>query len=264
MIRSTKIHVTAEVSPSAQLDEGVEVGPYSVVHDNVCIGKNTTIDSHVCIGSPLTEVSIGKSNHIFSSAMIGLPPQDLSYNGEKTKLSIGDHNIIRSFATLDTGTVKDQGLTKIGSNNLIMAYVHIAHDCSIGDHVVMANLVQLAGHVHIGDRVTLGGGSLIAQKVRLGNLAYVTGDSSVNKDIPPFSIATGRWASIRAINKVGLQRTGCEQKEILELHSIFRSLLSDKKTQKEWLQQLESKKDLSKKIKALIKFVKSSKLGLAR
>lgn len=261
---STKVHLTAEVSSSAQLDEGVVVGPYSVIHANVCIGKNTVIDSHVCIGSPSTEVSIGKNNHIFSSAMIGLPPQDLSYKGEKTKLSIGDHNIIRSFVTVDTGTIKDQGLTSIGSNNLIMAYVHIAHDCYIGDYTVLANLVQLAGHVQINDRVVIGGGTLIAQKVRLGNLAYVTGDSSVNKDITPFSIATGRWASIRAVNKIGLQRAGCEQKEILELRSAFRSLLSDKYTQEEWLHQLEMQKDLSGKVKVLVKFVKSSDLGLAR
>ncbi|MBE8221203.1 MAG: acyl-ACP--UDP-N-acetylglucosamine O-acyltransferase [Bdellovibrionales bacterium] len=261
---STKIHSTAEVSLSAQLDDGVVVGPYSVIHKNVHIKKNTVIDSHVCIGSSLTDVVIGKDNHIFSSSMIGLPPQDLSYKGEKTKLSIGDNNIIRSFATLDAGTIKDKGLTKIGSGNLIMAYVHIAHDCCIGDYSVLSNLVQLAGHVNIDDKVVVGGGTLIAQKVRLGSLSYVTGDSSVNKDIPPFSIATGRWASVRAVNKIGLQRANIEQKEILELHSVFRSMLSDKNTQEEWLNKLEAQKNVSDKIKILIKFVKSSSLGLAR
>ncbi|MBE8163400.1 MAG: acyl-ACP--UDP-N-acetylglucosamine O-acyltransferase [Bdellovibrionaceae bacterium] len=261
---STKIHLTAQVSSTAQLDEGVIIGPYSIIHDNVCIGKNTIIDSHVCVGSPSTEVSIGKNNHIFSSSMIGLPPQDLSYKQEKTKLSIGDNNTIRSFVTMDAGTAKDQGLTSVGNHNLIMAYVHIAHDCHIKDKVVLANLVQLAGHVKVDSQVVIGGGVLVAQKVRLGNLAYVAGDSSVNKDIAPFSIAAGRWASLRAVNKIGLERANFKQKDILELRSAFRSLLSGKQTQEEWLCQLEEKKDLSDSAKTLIQFVKSSALGLAR
>lgn len=261
---STKVHSTAEVSSSAQLDEGVVVGPYSVIEADVCIGKNTVIDSHVCIGSPTTEVSIGKNNHIFSSSMIGLPPQDLSYKGEKTKLCIGDSNIIRSFVTIDTGTVKDKGLTIIGNHNLIMAYVHISHDCRIGNYNVLVNLVQLAGHVQIDDKVLIGGGSLIAQKVHLGKVAYVAGNSSVNKDVAPFSIVSGQWASIRALNKIGLERAGFDQKKILDLRKVFRSLLSGKQTQEEWLKQLEDQKDLSSEVEVLVKFVKSSKLGLAR
>lgn len=261
---STKIHSTAEVSPFAKLDEGVVVGPYSVIHDNVCIGKNTVIDSHVCIGSPSTEVKIGKNNRIFSSAMIGLPPQDLSYKGDKTKLLVGDNNTIRSFVTMDAGTIKDKGITSIGSHNLIMAYVHIAHDCQLKDHVVLANLVQLAGHVCIEDRVFIGGGSLVTQKVRLGNLSYVTAGSSVNKDVPPFSIVTGRWASIRVINKIGLQRANFAKEDVADLHKVFRALLSGKNTQQEWLAELVSRPNLSPSLQALVKFVKSSGLGLAR
>lgn len=260
----TKIHPTAEVSPSAHLDDGVVIGPYSIIHDRVRIAKNTVIDSHVCVGSPSTEVSIGENNHIFSSAMIGLPPQDLSYKGEVTQLVLGNNNIIRSFATLDAGTLKDKALTSIGDHNLIMAYVHIAHDCRVANRVVLANLVQLAGHVHVEDGVFIGGGSLIAQKVRLGSLAYVTADSSVNKDIPPFSIATGRWASTRVINKIGLQRAGFQPQDIADLHKTFRSLLGGKKTQEEWLQELEVQKNLSSPMRDLIKFVKTSSLGLAR
>lgn len=261
---STNIHPTAQVSKSAKLANGVVIGPYSIIFDNVSIGENTIIDSYVCVGSKTTEVVIGKDNHFFSSSMIGLAPQDLSYKGEKTKLVIKDKNIIRSFATIDAGTIKDKSLTSIGSNNLIMAYVHIAHDCTIKDYCILANMVQLAGHVYVEDKVVIGGTGRVSQKTRLGTLSYITGDSSVNKDVAPFSIATGRWASMRAVNKVGLQRAGFNQEDILELHKIFRSLLSDDCVQVEWLKNLEIKNSKSKHVQALIAFVKSSKIGLAK
>lgn len=258
------IHPSAEIGPNVKLGKNVEVGPFVVIKGDTTIGDNCKFESHVSIGSDFGIVKIGSHNHIFQGAVVGSAPQDLKYNNEPTQLIVGDHNTIREFATINIGTTKTDGITKVGNNNLLMAYVHIAHDCILDDYVVIANSTQLAGHVEIDDHVTVGGCCAISQFCRLGRFSYIGGDSTINKDILPFSIAEGKWAVMRATNKVGLERNGFSKSEVQGIHNSIRTIIKGSRTIEESLQKIESEIEQTDHIKLMMNFIRNSKKGLAK
>jgi len=216
------IHPLAQVSPEVSLADDVKVDAFAVIGPNVKIGKGSWIASHAVIAGPCT---IGEHCQIYPFVSLGQPPQDLSYKDEPTELVIGNHNIIRESATLHRGTVRGGGVTRVGDHNLIMAYCHIAHDCKIGSHVIFANNASLAGHVNIEDGVTLGGFTLVHQFCRVGAHGYTSMGAALNRDLTPFTLATGNYARAIGINKVGLQRRGIAADVIQGLEKVFRLLV---------------------------------------
>ena len=215
------IHPTALVDPKAQLDSSVSVGPYAVIGPHVRIGAGTTVGAHCVIEGHTT---IGQDNRIFQFASVGAQPQDKKYAGEPTRLEIGDGNTIREFVTINTGTVQDEGLTRIGHDCWIMAYVHIAHDCRLGDHIIVANAVQLAGHVHLGDWVFLGGLTGVHQFGRVGAHAMTAFQTRLAQDVPPFVTAGGNPAEAQSINAEGLKRRGFSPERITLIKQMYRLL----------------------------------------
>jgi UDP-N-acetylglucosamine acyltransferase len=258
------IHPSAIIGSGVELHPNVEIGPYTVIKGRVRIGNGTKIEPFAIIGSEHGSVEIGENNHILSGASIGTPPQDLSFKGESTRLEIGNNNTIREFVTINLGTPKGGGLTKIGNNCLLMAYVHVAHDCALADHVVVANSTQFAGHVTVEDRVRIGGMVGIAQFVRIGRHAYIAGDAKINKDILPYSIAEGVWARMRACNKIGLERSGFNKDEIEKVKRAVRFLIMGDRTLAEAVKKIEEECLPSESVDYLMKFIKSSELGIAR
>jgi UDP-N-acetylglucosamine acyltransferase len=216
-----KIHHTAVIDAQSELDETVVVGAYAVIGPEVRIGAGSEIGPHTVISGPTV---IGAGNKIGPFVNLGADPQDLKFAGEKTKLLIGDHNVIREYVSIHRGTVKGRGVTTIGSNNLLMAYTHVAHDCIIGDQVIMANAATLGGHVTVEDNATLGGLVAVHQFTRIGAYAYIGGMSGISKDIPPYIIVAGVRNRMRVtgINKIGLQRSGFSEEDIKKLHNAFR------------------------------------------
>lgn len=257
------IHPTSIISKEAQLDPTVEVGPYCVIRGRVKIGKGTKLENNVTIGSEFGLVEIGDNNTIYSGAVLGGTPQDKKYKGENTKLVIGDENHIREYVTLNIGTVNGGGLTEIGDNNLIMAYVHFGHDCKIGDNNVIANSCQLAGHVTIENNITLGGMCAVNQFVTLGSFAFIGGFSAINKDILPYSISQGNYAVARATNKIGLERNGFSSDEVDDIHKAIRILSKSDTTIEACLNRIKEECRPSTRMDYLLNFVKQSKRGVA-
>ena len=221
-----KIHPTAIVSPEANISEGVEIGPYTIIGPDVNIGKNTIVGPHVVIDA---HTDIGESCRIFQFASIGALPQDLKFRGEKTRVIIGNYNTIREFATIHQATSADIGVTIIGDRNLLMAYTHVAHNCKLGNNVILSNAVNLAGHIHIEDFAIIGGMSGVHQFTRIGAHAFIGGASGVTKDVPPFILVSGSYAKPYGLNMVGLKRRGFKEETIKALKEayklIFRSSL---------------------------------------
>ena len=207
---------------------------------------------------------LGKNNVVHQGAIVGGDPQDLQYDGDPTELHIGDNNTIREYVTINLGTLKDKGITIIGNNNLLMAYVHIAHDCVIHNNVVIANSTQMAGHVVIEDNVTIGGVCGMSQFIRIGKFAYLGGNSTFNKDILPFSIAEGRWGVMRATNKIGLSRNGYEKKEVESIHKALRTFIRGGLTVAESVEKVKSNIQIDQNIQYLLDFAEASQKGLAR
>ncbi len=220
----TRIHATAVVDSKAEIANDVEVGPYSIIGPNVKIGAGTKIGSHTIIEG---YTSIGKENNFAHFASIGGAPQDMKYRGEPTKLMIGDRNTIREFTTIHTGTAQDEGVTRIGNDNWIMAYVHIAHDCQVGNNTIFASNAQIAGHVHVEDWAILGGMSGVHQFVRIGQHAMLGGASALVQDIPPFVMAAGEKASPHGVNVEGLKRRGFTSETITALRQAYKVLYKD-------------------------------------
>ena len=198
MSKTTEIHPSAVVSAGADLGSGVKIGPYSVIGAHVAIGQNTVIDSHVVIDG---HTQIGENNKIFPFVSIGMPPQDVGYRGEDTRVLIGNDNIIREYVTIHRATTKEQWQTVIGNENYIMAYAHIAHDCHLGKGVIMSNVATLGGHIRIGDYAILGGLVAVHQFVRIGAYAFLGGKSGVDRDVPPFMITAGPRAKLYGVNR---------------------------------------------------------------
>jgi len=216
-----QIHATALVDAQAELHDSVSVGPYAVIGAHVRIGAGSSVGAHAVIEGHTT---IGSDNRIFQFASIGGPPQDMKYGGEPTRLDIGNGNTIREFVTINTGTVQDAGVTRLGDDNWIMAYVHIAHDCQLGSHLILANAVQLAGHVHLGDWVFLGGLSGVHQFVRVGAHAMTGFQTRLAQDVPPYVTAAGNPAQAQGINQEGLRRRGYTPERISQIKQMHKLL----------------------------------------
>lgn len=215
------IHPSALIDPKANLDSSVEVGAYSIIGPHVSIGAGSKIGPHVVIDG---HTSIGCDNTFFQFSSIGAAPQDKKYAGEPTRLEIGDRNVIREFCTFNLGTIQDAGVTRLGNDNWIMAYVHLAHDCQIGNNVIFANNAALAGHVHIGDWVILGGFSNIHQFCKVGSHAMVGMSTSLTQDVPPFVMLNGNPASAHGINVEGLKRRGFNREQITAVRQAYKLL----------------------------------------
>ncbi|MBK7812929.1 MAG: acyl-ACP--UDP-N-acetylglucosamine O-acyltransferase [Rhodocyclaceae bacterium] len=215
------IHATAIVHAGARLGAGVEVGPYSVIGEHVEIGDCTWIGPHVVIGG---HTRIGEDNRIFQFSSIGEVPQDKKYAGEPTRLEIGDRNTIREFCTLNCGTAQDVGVTRLGNDNWIMAYVHLAHDCQVGNNTIFANNAQLAGHVHIGDWVILGGFTGVHQFVRVGAHSMTAVGTVLLQDLPPYVMAAGNTAEPHGINSEGLKRRGFSPESVMAIRRAYKML----------------------------------------
>jgi UDP-N-acetylglucosamine acyltransferase len=231
---STLIHPTAVIHPKAELDSTVSVGPYAVIGEKVKIAADTEIGAHVVIDG---DTSIGIGNQIFPSAAIGLAPQDLKYKGAASLVKIGDYNQIREFVTINRATEEGE-MTQIGSNNLLMAYVHVAHDCVIEDGVVIANGVALAGHIHIESKAFIGGVLGVHQFVHIGRMAMLGGMSRIDRDVPPFMLVEGNPSRVRSLNLVGLKRAGLSDEEVNILKKAFRVLYRSDHSMSEAIEQL--------------------------
>jgi len=215
------IDARAVVSPQSELAADVEVGPFTVIGPGVRIGARTRIAAHVVINGPTT---IGADNHIFQFASIGDAPQDKKYKGEPTRLEIGDRNVFREFCTVNRGTTHDAGVTRVGDDNLFMAYTHIAHDCQVGSRIVMANCATLGGHVQLGDWVIMGGFAAVHQFCKIGAHAFLANNSAVTRDVPPYVMAVGQPAKPHSINSEGLKRRGFSAEQIRVLRDAYRTL----------------------------------------
>ena len=260
-MQAPKIHATAIVDVSAELDSSVEIGAYSIIGANVKIDAGTRIAGHVMINGPTV---IGKNNHIFQYSSLGEAPQDKKYNGEPTSLEIGDNNTIREFCTFNRGTVQDKNITKIGSDNWIMAYVHIAHDCQIGNHTILANNASLAGHVDINDYAILGGFTLIHQFCKIGSHVITAVGSVVFKDIPPYVTAAGYEAKPHGINAEGLKRRGFSSESILQIKRAYKALYRNGLTLDEAKIELATMQKNTPEIKLLTDFLNISTRGIVR
>ena len=218
------IHKTAIIDSKAKINSNVSIGPYVIIGPNVEIGENSIIQSHVCI---LGNTKIGKNNKIYSFASIGNDPQDLKFNGEQTKLEIGDDNKIREYVTINPGTEGGGGLTKIGNNCLFMVSSHIAHDCFVGNNVILANNVPLGGHATIEDNVIIGGNSAVQQFTRVGRFAMIGGMCGVVRDIIPYGIAHGNRSVLQGLNLIGLRRINIPNKEIMTLSDAYKEIFKN-------------------------------------
>lgn len=255
------IHPQAIVDPSAKLAEDVIVGPWSYIGPNVEIGSGTEIMSHVVVKGPTV---IGKNNKIYQFSSVGEDCQDKKYAGEPTRLEIGDHNIIRESCTIHRGTTQDASLTKIGSNNLLMAYVHVAHDCVVGDNVILANNATLAGHVKVGDWVILGGGTMVHQFCKIGSHSMSAGGSIVLRDIPAYVMASGQSASAYGLNTEGLKRRGFTKEAMLELKRAYKTIFRQGLTLKQAIEALEPVAANSPEVELLLASLKNSDRGIVR
>jgi len=255
------IHATAIIHPSAQLDENVSVGPYSIIGEEVKIGAGTQIGPHVVI-ERWTE--IGRDNQILQFASVGAGPQDLKYKGEETRLVIGDRNRVREFATLHRGTVDGGGVTTIGSDNLFMAYAHVAHDCIVHNRIVMANAATLAGHVEVEDNAILGGLVAVHQFCRVGCHTMISGGSMIAQDIPPYTVAQGDRAKTIGLNLIGLKRRGFAEDTVRGLKQAYRLLFRAGLRMEEALARIEQELAMTPELQHFLDFVKGSKRGIAR
>ncbi len=254
-------HETAIIDKKAKIDEGVTIGPYSVIGPGVRILKGTIIESHVILSGP---TKIGKNNHIFQFSTVGDGSPDKKYKGEPTKLTIGDDNQIREGVTIHRGTVQEKGVTKIGNNNLLLAYSHVAHDCEIADNVVLTNQAALAGAVKVGEGAILGGYAIVHQYCSIGAYSFCAMGSAVNKDVPAFVRVRGNPAGVYGINSIGLRRQGFSKSAIESLKSAYRSVYRKNLTVEEALKEIRPLATKHKEVKLFTSTIKKSTRGIAR
>jgi UDP-N-acetylglucosamine acyltransferase len=257
-----EVHPTAIVSPKAELGEGVTVGPYSIIGDHVTMGPDCQVGSHVVIQG---RTQIGKECRFFPYCSIGLPPQDLKYQGEDTVLVVGDHNVFREYVTVNRGTVQGGGRTVIGHHNFFMVYGHVAHDCVLGNHIIMANAATLAGHVIIEDYATIGAFSGVHQFCRVGVHGFVGGYSVITKDVLPYSkTVSARDARNYGVNTIGLERRGFSAESIRSIRAAFRVVLQSKLNTSQALNVLKEKFADQPSIQVLIDFIEKSQRGIIK
>ena len=255
------IHPTAIISPEAEIGNDVEIGPYSVIEAGVQLGDRCKLHSHVVIHGRST---IGSENEFFPFSAIGIKSQDLKYAGEPTRLEIGNRNVFRENSTVHRGTLEDT-LTKIGSDNLFLAYSHIAHDCEVGNHVILSNNGTLAGHVIVEDHVILSGLSAVHQFCRLGQHSIIGGCAKIVQDVPPFTIVDGNPASVRGINQVGLQRRGFPEEDTKALRTAYKKLFLKKDLNlAEVIAELPEELSEQKRVASLLAFISDSERGVIR
>ena len=255
------IHPTAIIDADAKIGHNVSIGPYCIVEADTEIGDDCVLKSHVVVAR---HTQIGKGNKIYPFASIGEDPQDKKYANEPTQLIIGDNNTIREYVTINRGTTDDQGITQVGNDNWIMAYVHIAHDCIVGNHTILANCTSLAGHVHVGDYAILGGFTKLHQFCRVGAHAFTAMDSGFQKDVPPFVMAQGNPAIPRAINFEGLKRRGFGKERIAAIKTAYRVLYKSDLKLNEAINELENLAKDSIDVKMMVEFIQQSSRSIIR
>lgn len=255
------IHPTAIIDPSARLGDGVSVGAYSIIGADVEIGANTWIGPHVVIQGP---TSIGRDNRIFQFASLGEAPQDKKYRGEPTRLEIGDRNVIREYVTLNRGTPTGGGVTRIGHDGLFMAYVHVAHDCWIGNNAIFSNNASLAGHVHVDDWVILSGFTLVHQFCSIGAHAFTGMGSAISKDVPPYLMVSGNPAEPHGINKEGLKRRGFSPEQIRNLRNAYKVLYRSGLSLEEAKAELAKMAETCPELRSFTDFMDNAKRSIIR
>lgn len=256
------IHPTAVVDPTAKVPDSCSIGPFCVVGPDVEMGEHCELVSHVVLHGP---TKLGAQNKIFPFASVGIGPQDLSYNGEPTRLEIGDRNHIREFVTIHRGTVKGGGLTRVGSDCLIMAYVHIAHDCEIRDHVIMANAATLAGHVTVDEWAVVGALCPVHQFVRIGKHSYIGGGTVITQDVLPFSkTVASRDVAAYGMNTIGLQRRGFSSERLRKIKHAYHVLLASKLNTSQALEKLRNEGDQGDDVAMLVDFIEKSERGVIK
>jgi UDP-N-acetylglucosamine acyltransferase len=251
----------AVVSPQAHIAADVQIGPFTVIGAEVTIGAGTWVGPHVVINGP---TRIGSGNKIYQFASLGDAPQDKKYNGEPTRLEIGDRNVFRESVTVNRGTTHDKGVTHIGNDNLLMAYSHVAHDCHLGDQIVMANCATLGGHVEIGDWVTMGGLSAVHQHTKVGAYCFIAHNAAVTRDVPPYVMAVGRPAVPHSVNTVGLQRRGFSPEQVLNIRRAYRLLYRSGLKLKAAVEELERWAATQPEIAPFVEFIKRSSRSIVR
>jgi UDP-N-acetylglucosamine acyltransferase len=254
------IHSTAVIHPKARVGDGCGIGPYCVIGEHVELGAGCQLHSHVVIDG---HTRLGTRNEIFPFASIGLKTQDLKWKGGITRTEIGDENTFREYVTIHSAT-SDGGVTSVGSDNHILAYCHVAHDCQLGDHIIMSNVATLAGHVTVGDYAVVGGLAAVHQFCRIGKMAIIGGCSKVVQDVPPFMLADGNPAETRTINKVGLERNGVSEEAIAGLRSAYKVLFREGLTIPNALAKIEKELPQLQEVLHLVQFVKSSERGISK
>ncbi len=256
------IHPTAIVDPSAKIPESCTIGPYCVVGADVELGENCRLLANVVLGGPS---KLGFDNTIHSFAVVGGDPQDITYKGEPTRLEIGDRNVIREYVTISRGTAKGTGVTRVGSDTLIMAYTHIGHDCVIGDHSMLINGATLAGHVTVEEWAVVGALCPVHQYVRIGAHSYVGGGTTITQDVLPYSMTSAeRDTHAFMLNKVGLQRRGFSKERITKLHHAYKILLASKLNTSQALEKLRSEGELGEDVESLVRFIETSQRGVIK
>jgi UDP-N-acetylglucosamine acyltransferase len=253
------IHPTAIIEKGAEIAEDAEIGPYCVIGENASIGAGTRLISHVAVDG---RTKIGNSCTIHPFASLGGPPQDVTYMGEETTCLIGNNNVIREYVTVNRGT-KSSGATRVGSNNFIMAYCHIAHDCVVGCNVIMPNGATLGGHVHVDDFASLGAFSAIHQFCKVGKYAFISGLTGITMDLPPFMMAAGGRAALYGLNIVGLERRGFSKEEIATLKKAYRILFRSSLSLQASLEKIEEQLE-GEHVRELVAFIRSSERGICR
>lgn len=258
----SEIDRRAIVSPSARLGRGVRIAPYGVVGDDVELGEGCVVESHALVQGP---ARLGRNNHLYPLCVIGGDPQDLTYKGERVSLEIGDANEFREFSTVNRGTVKGGGITRVGSHNLVMSYAHIAHDCQVGDHAIFVNGATLAGHVTVEDYATLGAFCPVHQFCRIGKYSYIAAHTVVTQDVPPFSkIVSPRDTQCFGVNTVGLERNGFSPERIQSIEQAYRFLLRSKLNTTQALEKMRETLSHSEDVLTLIDFIQSAERGLTK
>ena len=257
-----KAHPTAIVAPGAKVHPSCKIGPYCVIGPEVELGERCHLVSHVAIEGP---TKIGADNAFFPFCSIGMAPQDLTYAGEPTRLEIGEHNTIREFVTINRGTVKGGGLTRVGNYILVMAYTHIAHDCLIGDHVILANAATLGGHVTVEEWATVGALCPVHHFIRIGAHSFVGGGTTITRDVLPFSkTSAARDVQAYGLNAIGLERRGFSKERIRKIHHAYKVLLASKLNTSQALQKLKSEPDRGEDVEMLIRFIEQSERGVIK
>jgi UDP-N-acetylglucosamine acyltransferase len=251
----------AVISPQAQIAADVEIGPFSVIGADVVIGAGTWVGPHAVINGP---TRIGADNKIFQFASLGDAPQDKKYKGEPTLLIIGDRNVFRESVTVNRGTTHDRGVTQIGNDNLLMAYSHVAHDCTLGNQIVMANCATLGGHVEVGDWVIMGGLSAVHQHTKVGAHCFIAHNAAVTRDVPPYVMAVGRPAVPHSVNAVGLQRRGFTPEQVLHIRRAYRTLYRSGLKLQAALEELEKSAVTHAEIRPFVDFIKRSERSIVR